>query len=112
MRLRRVKKSVCEQAASGNAEVAIGAARMSYVVDVKDRSNGASLETFPLTLPDEEVRDWWAGFCSGPVMDLPTADEVAIEYAAQYSGGGSVAVIHRDSQGRLIDSGFFAREIR
>jgi hypothetical protein len=46
------------------------------------------------------------------VTDLPTADEVAIEYATRYGSGGSVAVIHKDSSGQLIDSGLFAREIR
>jgi hypothetical protein len=84
---------------------------MSYVVDVKDSQNERSLEAFPKTLTDEEVREWWAGLCHGPVTDLPTADEVAIEYATIYTACGSVAVIHKDSEG-LIDSGFFAREIR
>lgn len=85
---------------------------MTYVVDVKDRSNEESLSAFPLALADEEIRDWWAGLCPGPVTDLPTADEVAIEYATRYGSGGSVAVIHKDSSGQLIDSGLFAREIR
>jgi hypothetical protein len=85
---------------------------MSYVVDVKDPQNDGSLEAFPKTLTDEEVREWWAGLCHGPVTELPTADEVAIEYAAIYATGGSVAVIHKDGAGDLVDSGFFAREIR
>jgi hypothetical protein len=85
---------------------------MTYVVDVKDPQNEGSLEAFPKTLTDEEVREWWAGLCHGPVMELPTADEVAIEYAAIYATGGSVAVIHKDGAGDLVDSGFFAREIR
>jgi hypothetical protein len=84
---------------------------MSYVVDVKDRWNEGSLEAFPKTLADVEIREWWAGLCHGPVTDLPTADEVAMEYATIYAWGGSVAVIHKDSDG-LIDSSFFAREIR
>jgi hypothetical protein len=83
-----------------------------YVVDVKDGSNEESLERFPMALADEEIREWWAGLCPGPVTDLPTADEVAIEYASRYASGGSVAVIHKDSDGRLVDSGLFAREIR
>jgi hypothetical protein len=85
---------------------------MSYVVDVKDPQNEGSLEAFPKTLTDEEVRDWSAGLCPGPVTELPTADEVAIEYATIYAAGGSVAVIHKDGAGDLIDSSFFAREIR
>jgi hypothetical protein len=85
---------------------------MSYVVDVKDPQNEGSLEAFPKTLTDDEVREWWAGLCHGPVTELPTADEVAIEYAAIYATGGSVAVIHKDGAGDLVDSGFFAREIR
>ncbi len=85
---------------------------MSYVVDVKDPQNEGSLEAFPKTLTDEEVREWWAGLCHGPVTELPTADEVAIEYAAIYATGGSVAVIHKDGAGDLVDSGFFVREIR
>jgi hypothetical protein len=85
---------------------------MTYVVDVKDRGNEKSLTSFPMTLRDDEVREWWAALCPGPVTDLPSADEVAIEYANRYVSGGSVAVIHEDSQGRLIDSGLFAREIR
>jgi hypothetical protein len=84
---------------------------MTYVVDVKERGNGKSLKSFPVTLTDDEVREWWAALCPGPVIDLPSADEVAIEYANRYGGGGSVAVIHEDSRGRLIDSGLFAREI-
>jgi hypothetical protein len=83
-----------------------------YVVDVKDRSNEESLKAFPLALADGEIRDWWAGLCPGPVTDLPMADELAIEYATRYGSGGSVAVIHKDSRGRLIDSSLFAREIR
>jgi hypothetical protein len=85
---------------------------MSYVVDVKNPQNEGSLEAFPKTLTDDEVRDWWAGLCHGPVTELPTADEVAIEYATIYADSGSVAVIHQNSEGDLIDSGFFAREIR
>jgi hypothetical protein len=87
-------------------------AGMTYVVDIKDPRNEESLEAFPRTLADEEIRDWWATLCPGPVTDLPTADEVAIEYALRYEEGGSVAVIHKDGEGRLIDSGLFAREIR
>jgi hypothetical protein len=89
-----------------------GSAGMTYVVDVKDRGNEKSLESFPVTLRDDEVREWWAALCAGPVTDLPTADEVAIEYANRYGRSGSVAVIHEDSRGHLIDSGLFAREIR
>jgi hypothetical protein len=87
-------------------------AGMTYVVDVKDPLNEGSLEGFPLTLADEEIREWWAGLCRGPVTDLPTSEEVALEYATSYGWGGSVAVMHKDGEGRLIDSGFFAREIR
>ena len=85
---------------------------MTYVIDVNARSNAESLPGFPKTLSDEEIREWWARLCPGPVVDLPTAEEVVLEYAAAYSDGGSVGVIHNDSDGRLIDSGFFAREIR
>ena len=83
---------------------------MTYVVDVKDESNEESLPGFPMTLPDEELREWWAELCPGPMTDLPSADEVAIEYASLFLLGGSVAVIHKDSTG-LIDSSLFAREI-
>jgi hypothetical protein len=85
---------------------------MTYEIDVKDPLNEESLGPFPMTLTDEEIRGWWAGLCRGPVTDLPTADEVALEYATSYDWGGSVAVIHKDSEGRLIDSSLFAREIR
>jgi hypothetical protein len=83
----------------------------AYVVDVKDPRNEGSLEAFPMTVTDEEIREWWAGLCRGPVTDLPTADEVALEYATRYGWGGSVAVIHKDGESRLIDSSLFAREI-
>jgi hypothetical protein len=89
-----------------------GSVCMTYVVDVKDPRNEESLEGFPMTLTDEEIRDWWATLCRGPVTDLPTADEVAIEYALSHEGNGSVAVIHKDGGGDLIDTGLFAREIR
>ena len=85
---------------------------MTYLVDIKDPLNEESLEGFPMTLADEEIREWWAGLCRGPVTDLPTADEVAIEYALSHEGSGSVAVIHKDGGGRPIDSSLFAREIR
>jgi hypothetical protein len=84
---------------------------MTYVVDVKDETNEESLAGFPMSLPDEELREWWAALCPGPVTDLPSADEVAIEYASLFLRGGSVAVIHKDSADRLIDSSLFAREI-
>jgi hypothetical protein len=90
----------------------LGSVCMTYVVDVKDPRNEESLEGFPMTLADEEIRDWWATLCRGPVTDLPTADEVAIEYALSHEGNGSVAVIHKDGGGDLIDTGLFAREIR
>jgi hypothetical protein len=37
-----------------------------------------------VTLSDEEIRDWWAQRRRGPVTGLPTAGEVAREYAASY----------------------------
>jgi hypothetical protein len=98
--------------ARGNRSPAPSFAGMTYVVDVKDPLNEGSLDDFPVTLADEAIREWWAGLCRGPVTDLPTADEVALEYATRYGWGGSVAVIHRDGKGRLIDSSLFAREIR
>jgi hypothetical protein len=85
---------------------------MSYVIDVNAPSNVHSLRGFPKSLPDEEIRKWWARLCPGPVVDLPTAEEVAVEYAAAYPDCGSVGVVHRDGEGRPIDTGFFAREIR
>jgi hypothetical protein len=39
---------------------------MTYVVDVKDPRNEASLEGFRRTLADEEIRDWWATLCGDP----------------------------------------------
>jgi hypothetical protein len=99
-------------ALAGAGAVAPALVEMTYVVDVKDPRNEASLEGFPMTLADEEIRDWWATLCRGPVTDLPTADEVAIEFALTHEGNGSVAVIHKDGGGRLIDTGLFAREIR
>jgi hypothetical protein len=85
---------------------------MSYVIDVNAPSNADSLRGFPTNLSDEEIREWWARLCRGPVVDLPTAEEVAAEYAATYPDCGSVGVLHMDGYGRPTDAGFFAREIR
>lgn len=85
---------------------------MAYVIDVNAPSNAHSVRGFPKRLPDEDIREWWARLCPGPVVDLPTAEEVAVEYAAIYPDAGSVGVLHKDSEGRPIDAGFFAREIR
>jgi hypothetical protein len=66
----------------------------------------------PVTLSDEEIRNWWAEHRRSPVTGLPTAGEVAREYAASYRSSGWVTVIHKDAEGRLIDSSFVARKIR
>jgi hypothetical protein len=38
---------------------------MTYVEDIKDPLSEESLEGFPMTVADEEIRDWSAGLCPG-----------------------------------------------